>query len=115
MAVANSGAAIIEGVVVPASEVKVLRTLVSLGRPATVPEIGTALNDEMSDASLYTLLSRLDQKRRLVARQAVEVVVQGTSLRRVMWSAHQAAASFFAAEKPIAETARRVQPEGAPG
>ena len=114
MAYASNGAAIINGEMVPASEVKVLRTLVGLGRPATVPEIANAMDDEMSDASLYSLLSRLDQKRRLVARQVVAVNVQGTDLRRVVWTSHQEAASFFEADASI-DFRTRAQPAGVPG
>lgn len=95
MAIAKSGAAIIAGVMVPATEVAVLRTLVGLGRPAIVPEIAAAMNDKLSDASLYSLLGRLEAKRRLVARQIVEVDVHGTTLRRVLWSANQASTVFF--------------------
>jgi len=98
MAIAKNGAAIIGDVMVPASEVRVLRALVELNRPATVPEIATHMNDEISDASLYSLLGRLDQKRRLVARQVVEFDVQGTRLRRVMWTAHQVATSLLETE-----------------
>lgn len=116
MAFATNGAAIIGGSVVPASEVKVLQTLVGLGRPATVPEIATAMNDQMSDASLYSLLGRLDEKRRLVTRQAVEVEVHGTKLRRITWSAHQAAMTFFRAEATFESRAKRATtPAKAPG
>lgn len=116
MAFATNGAAIIGGVVVPASEVKVLRTLVWLDRPATVPEVATAMNDEMSDASLYSLLGRLAERRRLVARQVVEVNVHGTALRRVTWSALQAATSFFSTEANGDFRVKRAQrPAGVPG
>lgn len=116
MAFATNGAAIIGGMVVPASEVKVLQTLVGLGRPATVPEIATAMNDKMSDASLYSLLGRLDERRRLVARKAVEVEVHGTKLRRITWSAHQAAMAFFNAEALVDFRAERAStPAKAPG
>jgi hypothetical protein len=94
MAFATNGAAIIGGVVVPAAEVEVLRTLVQMGRPAIVPEIAAAMNNKKSDASLYSLLARLSE-RRLVARQVVEVDVLGTKLRRVMWNALQASTWFF--------------------
>jgi hypothetical protein len=92
MAFAQNGAAIIDGMIVPPAEVKVLKAVVEMGRPATVPELATALDDQFSDASLYTLLGRLADKRRLVARQDLLVEVHGTKLRRVVWSAHQAAA-----------------------
>jgi hypothetical protein len=95
MIIANNGAAIIGGVVVPASEVLVLRSLVQIGRPATVPEIAKAMNEVMSDASLYSLLGRLAEKRELVSRDVVYVDVCGSSLRRIQWSAHQVATAFF--------------------
>lgn len=101
MAFAKNGAAIIGAVVVPASEVKVLRALVELNRPATVPEIATHMKDEMSDASLYSLLNRLEDKRRLVSRRGVEFELHGTRIRRVTWSAAQEATSFFLKECQI--------------
>ena len=101
MSYASNGAAIIRGVLVPASEVRVLKMLVNLGRPAIVPEIGQAMNNEMSDASLYSLLNRLSEQRRLVARQVVLVELHGTQLRRVMWSALQEATLFFSQEKQL--------------
>ena len=91
MTFAKNGAALIGDVVVPPSEVKVLRALVGLDRPATVPEIAKAMEEEFSDASLYSLLGRLSEKRRLVDREEVGVVVMGTTLRRVTWLAGPAA------------------------
>jgi predicted transcriptional regulator len=87
MAYARNGAAIIEGVVVPKTEMKVLETLNNLGKPVSVPEIAAALKDELSDASIYTLLARLKKRGRLVERQEVAIEVHGTMLRRVLWSA----------------------------
>ena len=117
MYMAKNGAAIIADVMVPASEVKALKTLVEIGRPATVPEIARAMHDKMSDASLYKLLSRLDEQRRLVSRQVAFVDVQGTALRRILWSATQAAMNDFAETKetndPRSETTRI--PVGAAG
>jgi hypothetical protein len=107
MAFAQNGAAIIGAVVVPASEVKVLRALVELNRPATVPEIATHMKDEMSDASLYSLLSRLEGKRRLVYRQVVEVELHGTRIRRVTWSPTREATSFFLKEYQIDSKAQQ--------
>lgn len=98
MSIATNGAAIIGGAVVPASEMKVLRVLVGFNKPATVPEIAKRMVDTVSDASLYSLLGRLNEKRRLVSRQVVEVEVHGTNLRRVTWQAHQAATDFFNTE-----------------
>lgn len=98
MTFANNGAALIGDVVVPPSEVKVLRTLAAFNRPATVPEIAKALNGEFSDASLYSLLGRLAEKRRLVGRKEVEVDVLGTSLRRILWSALPPAMETFSRE-----------------
>lgn len=114
MAIAKNGAAIIDNEMVPASEVLVLRTLVGMDRPATVPEIASAMGDVMSDASLYSLLGRLSERRRLVARQAVTVNVHGTSLRRVVWSAHQAATDFFTEQQRV-NAPSKAQPAGAPG
>ena len=116
MAYASNGAAIIGGVLVPASEVRVLKTLVDLGRPAIVPEIGQAMDNKVSDASLYSLLSRLSGQRRLVARQVVEVEVHGTQLRRVVWSAHQVATRFFNEEPKVdSPKERAMQPAEAAG
>lgn len=95
MKIAKNGAAIIGDVMVPAAEVRVLHTLVKLGQAATVPQIAKAMNDEMSDASLYSLLGRLAAQRGLVSRETVSVDVHGTPLRRVLWSAHQAGTNFF--------------------
>lgn len=95
MTYASNGAAIIGSSIVPASEVFVLRTLVHLGRPATVPEIAIAMNEVFSDASLYTLLGRLKEKRGLVTREEAMLEVHGRPVRRVRWSAHQTATAFF--------------------
>ena len=117
MALAKNGAAIIGGEMVPAAEVMVLRTLVQLGRPAIVPEIAAAMGEKMSDASLYTLLARLDERRRLVARQTVAVKVHGTSLRRVVWVALQAATRFFSETEAEVDSRfeRAREPAGAAG
>lgn len=95
MTFASNGAAIIGSAIVPASEVLVLRTLVNLGRPATVPEIAMAMNEKFSDASLYTLLGRLMEKRGLVTREEAMLEVHGRPVRRIRWSAHQTATAFF--------------------
>jgi len=97
MTFANNGAALIGNVVVPPAEVKVLKALAVFDRPATVPEIAKALNSEFSDASLYSLLGRLAEKRRLVDRVDVNVVVPGTTttLRRVTWRALPLATQTF--------------------
>ena len=78
MTYASNGAAIIGTVLVPASEVLVLQTLFSLAKPATVPQIALALNEKLSDASLYTLLGWL-KKRGLVTRE--EVMLEPTDDR----------------------------------
>ena len=97
MTFANNGAALIGNVVVPPSEVKVLKVLAAFDRPATVPEIAKAMHGVFTDASLYSLLGRLAEKRRLVDRKDVEVVVPGTTttLRRVTWQALPLVASTF--------------------
>ncbi|NRF66317.1 hypothetical protein HLB44_04905 [Aquincola sp. S2] len=92
---AKTLAAIIDGVLVPPAEVKALRALVHLRRPATVPEIARSMNDELSDASLYTLLGRLAGQRGLVTREEATVDVQGTALRRVLWRPHPASVRHF--------------------
>lgn len=117
MAFAANGAAIIGGVVVPATEVKVLQALVQIGRPATVPEMAKVLENTVSDASLYSLLNRLNEQRRLVAREAVELDVFGTKVRRVMWSARQAATSFFypGPSRDESREERAQEPAGAAG
>ncbi len=98
MTFAKNGAALIGDVVVPPSEVKVLRALVGFDRPATVPEIAKAMGEALSDASLYTLLGRLADKRRLVDRRQVEVEVMGTPLRRITWQAGPAATTLLKEE-----------------
>lgn len=95
MAFAKNGAAMIGDVIVPASEVKVLRALVGFDKPVSVPELSIVMDGEVSDASLYTLLGRLNEKRRLVSREVVELEVMGSKVRRVTWSAHKTATSFF--------------------
>lgn len=95
MTYASNGAAIIGGNIVPASEMLVLYTLAHLGRPATVPEIAIEMNEVLSDASLYTLLRRLKEKRGLVTREEAMLEVHGRPVRRVRWTAHQAATAFF--------------------
>jgi len=89
MTFADNGAALIGNTIVPPAEVKVLRVLAAFDRPATVPEIARAMNRELSDASLYSLLGRLAEKRRLVDRKQVEVLVPETTttLRRITWRA----------------------------
>lgn len=99
MTYATNGAAIINGKIVPASEVLVLRTLVQMNRPATVPEIALAMNEVLSDASLYSLLGRLREKRALVMREEAMLDVRGRPVRRVQWTAHQAATAFFIREE----------------
>jgi predicted transcriptional regulator len=95
MTFAKNGAAIIGGMIVPASEVLVLSTLAHIGRPATVPEIAMDMKEILSDASLYTLLRRLQEKRGLVTREEAMLEVHGRPVRRVRWTAHQAATAFF--------------------
>jgi hypothetical protein len=95
MTYAKNGAAIISGMIVPASEMLVLSTLAHLGRPATVPEIAMDMNEVLSDASLYTLLRRLHEKRGLVNREEAMLEVHGRPVRRVQWTAHQDATAFF--------------------
>jgi hypothetical protein len=116
MAFATNGAAIIGGKVVPSREVKVLKTLASMNRPATVPEIAAEMGEEMSDASLYSYLGRLEEKRRLVTRQVVEVEVHGTKLRRILWTPYQEVFTFFSTnnngEKPLQKA---YKPAEAPG
>ena len=105
MTFAENGAALIGNMIVPPSEVKVLRALAAFDRPATVPEIAKALNGELSDASIYSLLGRLAEKRRLVDRKSVEVVVPETTttLRRVTWTALPRATEAFK-KAPYADT-----------
>lgn len=117
MAYASNGAAIIRGLVVPASEMKVLRTLVQLGLPVIVPAIATAMRDKMSDASIYSLLSRMDGRGGLVKREVVEVNVHGTKLRRVLWSAQEEVTDFFDSLGLLSdsEVRRAQEPAGATG
>lgn len=98
MKYANNGAAIIGGSIVPATELLVLKTLATFKESVAVSQIAKALNEQISDASLYTLLKRL-QKRGLVSREDAVVEVFGRSVQRVLWHAHQAAADFFIDER----------------
>lgn len=98
MTYASNGAAIIGGQIVPASEILVLSTLANIGRPATVPEIAIAMDERLSDASIYTLIGRLQSKRGLVTRKEAMLEVHGRPVRRVQWLAHQAATAFFIKE-----------------
>jgi hypothetical protein len=115
MKVKKTSAAIIDGVLVPAGEVAVLRTLVKLGRPATVPEIAKAMSDAVSDASLYTLLGRLAEQRELVTRAERLIDVQGTTFRRIFWSPIQAAVTHFRQVEDVdVEPTEEKPPRGAP-
>lgn len=83
---ADNGAAIIDGKIVLATEVKVLRAMVKLGRPVAVMEIYFEMKGSISTASLYSLLRRLRDKRSLVTSEEVMVEPMGLPLRRVAWS-----------------------------
>lgn len=113
MHMASNGAALIGSVVVPAAEVKVFKALATIGRPATVPEIAKALEEEFSDASLYSLLNRLHEKRRLVDRREVVMEFHGTKLRRVIWEVHQTTKSNLDEVKNVEKLTKRSeeQPE----
>lgn len=112
MAITKTKAAFIGDVLVPATEVRVLGALVNIGRPATVPEIARALNDEISDASLYTLLGRLAEQRGLVAREERWIDVQGTRLRRIFWRPHDASRLHFRKEIAYDQTSGGPQTAG---
>lgn len=107
MTVVKTNAAIIEGVLVPATEVTVLRALVALGRPATVPELAKAMNEKLSDASLYSLLGRLAEQRGLVTRAEGLIEVHGTEFKRVFWSPSRAAINHFEVAHEAQEEGRR--------
>ncbi len=112
---ASNGAALIGSVVVPAAEVKVFKALAKMNRPATVPEIAKALEEEFSDASLYSLLNRLHGKRRLVDRQEVALEFHGTKLRRITWEIHQNSHKQLDVDKNETHTKQPEMPElGAP-
>lgn len=89
--VKKTKAAIIDGVLVPPTENTVLKALVKLGRPATVPELDKSMNGEISDAALYKLLGRLVELRGLVTREESWIEVHGTKLRRILWRPDQLA------------------------
>lgn len=107
MKVVKTNAAIIDGVLVPATEVTVLRALVALGHPATVPELAKSMNDKLSDASLYSLLGRLAEQRGLVTRAERLIEVHGTTFRRVFWSPNRAAINHFEVANVVAEEGKR--------
>ncbi len=115
MTYAKNGAAIINGEMVPATEVSVLKTLVNIERPATVPEIAMAMNEVLSDASLYTLLGRLKEKRGLVNREEAMLEVLGRPVRRIRWAANQSAREFFLRKEKDHENERCLLPVEAPG
>lgn len=112
MAIAQNGVAIIGSQVVPASEVIVLKKLVELGNRATVPQIAKALNDKMSDASIYSLLGRLAERRRLVTRREEKVEVLGAQLKRVLWEPTSSATEFF--RSALSQNEVQQQPPGVP-
>lgn len=90
--------AVIGGAVVPATEMFVLEVLVNLGKNVPVSEIAKEIGDSISDASLYTLLKRL-QKRGLVDREDAELEVFGRTVKRVLWHGSQTATDYYADER----------------
>jgi predicted transcriptional regulator len=92
-------AAIVDGVLVPPAEVEVLRTLVAFGRPASVPELAKSVPKErISDATFYSLLGRLAERRGLVTREERITWVEGSAFKRVFWTPNQASVSHFEME-----------------
>ena len=100
MTYAANGAAIIGSVVVPPTEVKILRELALLNRPATVAEIGVLLRPEMDPASIHSLMHRLWKKRQLVSKTELTIQVLDTSsfVKRIVWRALPVATEFFSRE-----------------
>ncbi|MBI2439315.1 MAG: hypothetical protein HYV45_01790 [Candidatus Moranbacteria bacterium] len=96
MSYAKNGAALIDGNIVPPTEVILLRTLVIL-KSATVPEIALEVKERYSDSALYSFLKRL-VKRGLVTNKKLPIPpaqTRGRSSYRIFWSPTRAAIEFF--------------------
>jgi hypothetical protein len=95
MTFSKGGHAIIGNLIVPPAEVTVLRALAGLKAPATVAKISSVLERPMSDATVYVLLYRLKDKRKLVTCETVQVPVLDTSVSRVLWTPSKESIEFF--------------------
>jgi hypothetical protein len=95
MTIADNGAAIIDGEVVPAREVEILRALAVIGTPATVGAILVQSGQSMSYQTAYSLLRRLNKERGLVTREMVHIQDHLCLKRCVLWSASATAKKFF--------------------
>ncbi len=111
---ASNGAALVGDHIVPGAEMKVLMGLFKLERPVTVRELANDLGEAFSEASLYSLLSRLDTKRQLVNRQEVQVEVTGTLLKQVLWAPMDAVSkelrAYFEAVESAEEHQQKIRP-----
>ena len=106
MSISNDRRDIINGELIPAAELKVLKTLYELTGERICPELATKMDHLMSEASIYTLLNRL-KKREMVDRETKMVPICGKSLKRVFWTIKEVAKNFFDEE----EKRRRLEQE----
>lgn len=94
MTYADNGSALIDGVIVPKTEVIILKAINQLNKKATVSEIATHLKDQLSDNTLYILLKRL-LKRNLVIKDTIGVEVFGRKVNRITWQVTESVSDFF--------------------
>ena len=82
----NDGKLLICNLILPVSEVFVVKALLALDREVTVPEIAIFTKEKYSDSTLYTLLRKLDAKGGVVVRKEEMVsIAGGRPLKRVFW------------------------------
>lgn len=98
MSIAKDGRAIIEGEIIPAAEVKVVKALYDIATATTTSEVESRLLSTMSYNSIHTLLRRLE-KRKLVTTETKVILILGGSYKRVFWSITEIAKNFFDEEK----------------
>lgn len=84
---AVTGAAIIGNAVVPASEMKVYLALKKLQGKASMLQLVPALSEyNWKAATISSLLHRLCNKRKLINKQAIYFIINGTKIKRIVWS-----------------------------
>lgn len=109
MSITKDGRAIICGEIVPAGEVRLLRTLADQGEPVIGPQLRTLHEERMqlaldeyenvtrtplSESSVYTYLKRL-KGRGLVRRKRGVLPFLGRDRQFVFWEATEEAKRFF--------------------
>ena len=86
---------LIHGQKVNRVEERVLRTLIFLRRPVTVPEISGILREEFSDMKLYSILGGLKKKGGLVVLTETNIERPGATLTRRQWEASTPVKDYF--------------------